>query len=50
MAPIMTMMQQSSIVFARGAPAMLTENVQPTKLVVNGAYGYMHSLSFSEEG
>ena len=30
----------------RGAPAMLTENIQPTKYLVNGASGYMHSLSF----
>jgi hypothetical protein len=32
--------------FVRGAPAMLTENIQPTKYLVNGASGYMHSLSF----
>ncbi|CAK0867394.1 unnamed protein product [Prorocentrum cordatum] len=31
--------------FARGAPAMLTENIQPTKFLVNGACGYMHSLT-----
>ena len=35
-------------IFVRGAPAMLTQNIQPTKFLVNGAYGYMHSLSFSE--
>ena len=34
--------------FVRGAPAMLTENIQPTKLLVNGACGHMHSLTFSE--
>ena len=32
--------------FVRGAPAMLTQNIQPTKFLVNGASGYMHSLSF----
>ena len=26
---------------------MLTENTQPTKYLVNGTSGYMHSLSFS---
>ncbi|CAK0798449.1 unnamed protein product [Prorocentrum cordatum] len=31
--------------FVRGAPAMLTENIQPTKFLVNGACGYMHSLT-----
>ena len=36
-------------VFVRGASAMLTENIQPTKFLVNGAYGHMHSLSFSEK-
>ena len=36
-------------VFVRGAPAMLTQNIQPTKFLVNGAWGYMHSLSFSDE-
>jgi hypothetical protein len=34
--------------FVRGAPAMLTENIQPTKFLVNGACGRMHSLTFSE--
>ena len=33
--------------FVRGAPAMLTENIQPTKYLVNGASGYLHSLSFT---
>ena len=28
---------------------MLNENIQPTKLLVNGACGLMHSLSFAEE-
>ena len=32
--------------FVRGAPAMLTENIQSTKYLVNGASGHMHSLSF----
>jgi hypothetical protein len=36
-------------VFVRGAPAMLTANIQPTKFLVNGACGYMHSLSFPDE-
>jgi hypothetical protein len=36
-------------VFVRGAPAMMTENIQPTKYLVNGACGYMHSLSFSAD-
>eukprot|EP00959_Pyramimonas_sp_CCMP1952_P007185 150318-Pyramimonas_sp.AAC.1 len=31
--------------FVRGAPAMLTENIQPTKFLVNGACGYMRSLT-----
>ena len=31
----------------RGAPSMLTENTQSTKYLVNGARGFMHSLSFS---
>jgi len=35
--------------FVRGAPAMLTENIQPTKLLANGACGYMHSLSFLDD-
>ena len=35
--------------FVRGAPAMLSENIQPTKFLVNGAAGFMHSLSFPEE-
>ena len=33
----------------RGAPAMLTENIQPTKILVNGASGDMHSLTFAEQ-
>ena len=33
--------------FLKGAPAMLTENIQPTKFLTNGASGYMHSLSFA---
>ena len=32
--------------FVRGAPAMLTENIQSTKYLVNGANGHMHPLSF----
>ena len=32
--------------FLKGAPAMLTQNIQPTKFLTNGASGYMHSLSF----
>ena len=35
--------------FVRGAPAMMTENIQPTKFLVNGAAGFMHSLSFSDK-
>ena len=29
----------------RGAPAMLTENIQPSMLFANGACSYVHSLS-----
>ena len=35
--------------FARGAPAILTGNVQPTKLLANGSMGFMHSLTLTEE-
>jgi len=31
--------------FVRGAPAMLNENIQPTKYLANGAVGMFHSLS-----
>ena len=32
--------------FARGAPAMLTENIQPAKHLANGTWGFLHSLTF----
>ena len=32
--------------FVRGAPAMLTQNIQPSNFLVNWACGFMHSLSF----
>jgi len=32
--------------FVRGAPAMLTENIQSTKYLANGASGHLHSLTF----
>ena len=35
--------------FARDALAMLTESLQPTKFLVNGACGYMHSLTFADD-
>ena len=31
--------------FVRGAPAMMLENIQPTKLLVNGSLGHMYSLT-----
>jgi len=33
--------------FVGGAPAVLTENINATKLLTNGTCGYMHSLSFA---
>ena len=36
--------------FARGAPVMLLDNVQPSKLLANGASGFLHSLSFLDDG
>ena len=35
--------------FVRGAPAMLTESIQPTKFLANGACGYMRCLSFLDD-
>ena len=35
--------------FVRGAPAMLTQNIQPTKGLVNGASGFLHSLTFDAD-
>ena len=35
--------------FVRGAPAMLTQNIQPTKILANGSMGFMHSLTFQGE-
>ena len=35
-------------IFVRGAPAMLSENIQPSKLLANGSTGYLHSLTFHD--
>ena len=35
--------------FVRGAPAMLLDNIQPTKGLGNGTGGTMHSLTFEDE-